>query len=97
MVLRALASVAPTAYAARARREADRVAAAGVAERGWAAVIGTGRPTTAWLYYDPVDDDGASVMVCFDGPGEPSTVGVFVDHNLGGMAKDAFAPFPAER
>jgi hypothetical protein len=91
LVLRALAAVAPNPYGSRADREAGRIAAAGVAERPWAAAVGTGAPTEAWLSYDPIDDDGVSVMVGFDGPGEPSTVGVYIDHNLGGMAKDAFA------
>ena len=91
MVLRALGSVAPEPYGSRARREAERLDSAGVAERGWGAVVGTGEPTAAWLSYDPIDDDGVSVMVGFDGPAGPSTIGVYVDHNLGGMAKDAFA------
>ena len=52
--------------------------------------MGGGEPTEAWLSYDPIDDDGISVMVGFDGPGEPSTVGVYIDYNLGGMAKDLF-------
>ena len=90
MVLRALAAVAPEPYASRARRHADRLAAGGLAERAWAAKVGTGTPTTAWMSFDPIDDDGASVMVEFDGPGEPSTVCVYMDHNLGGIAKDAF-------
>jgi hypothetical protein len=30
-------------------------------------------------------------MVGFDGPAGPSTIGVYVDHNLSGMAKDVFA------
>ena len=34
---------------------------------------------------------GVSVMVGFDGPAGPSTVGVYVDHNLSAMAKDVFA------
>jgi len=91
MVLRALGAVAPEPYGSRARREAGRLAAAGATERRWAAVVGTGRPTGAYLSYDPIDDDGVAVIVGLDGPGEPSTVGVYVDHNLGGMAKDAFA------
>lgn len=91
MVLRALGAVAPDPYGSRARREADRLAGAGVVERKWAAAVGTGDPTVAWLSYDPLDDDGVSVLVGFDGPGELSTVGVYIDHNLGGMAKDTFA------
>ena len=90
VTLRALGAVAPEPYGARARREAGRLASTGVAEPGWAAVLGTSEPTVAWLTYDPIDDDGVSVMVGFDGPAGPSTIGVFVDHNLD-MAKDVFA------
>ncbi len=91
MALRALGVVAPEPYRSRAGKESDRLAGAGTAERAWAAVIGTGEPTAAWLSYDPIDDDGVCAMVEFDGPGEPSTIGVFIDHNLVGMAKDVFA------
>jgi hypothetical protein len=91
MVLRALGAVAPEPYGTRARREADRLAVAGVPERRWAEAMGTDNPTVAWLSYDPIDDDGVNVMVGFDGPHGPTAVGVYVDHNLGGMAKDAFA------
>jgi hypothetical protein len=91
MVLRALGAVAPEPYGSRARRGADRLATAGVAERPWAWLVGTGQPTVAWLSYDPIDDDGVSVMVGYDGPGEPSSIGVYIDHNLAGMAKDVFA------
>ena len=90
MVLRALASVAPAPYGQRARRAADRLAGEGVREPPWAAAVGAWEPTAAWLSFDPVDDDGVSVMVGFEGAGAPSTVGVYVDHNLGAMAKDAF-------
>ena len=91
MVLRALGAVAPEPYGSRARRGADRLASGGVAERRWARLVGTGQPTVAWLSYDPIDDDGVSVMVGYDGPGEPSTIGVYIDHNLAGMAKEVFA------
>jgi hypothetical protein len=72
------------------RSEAERLAATGVTERSWALGLGRSEPIAAWLSCDPVDDDGVSVMVGFSGPGEPSTVGVYIDHNLGGIAKDAF-------
>jgi hypothetical protein len=91
LVLRALASVAPPPYGERARREADRLAAGGVPERRSTSAVGTGDPTVAWLSFDPIDDDGVSVMVGFDGPGTPCTIGVYIDHNLGGLAKDVFA------
>jgi hypothetical protein len=91
VVLRALSAVAPEPYGATARREADRLAAAGVAERRWAGAVGRVGPTEAWLSYDPVDDDGVSVVIGFDGAGGADTVAVYLDHNLGGLAKDAFA------
>jgi len=91
VTLRALATVASEPYRAKARRAADRLAAAGVAEPAWTEVVGRAAPTEAWLSHDPVDDDGVSVMVGFDGPAGAETVGVYVDHNLGAMAKDAFA------
>jgi len=91
MTLRALGAVAPEPYGARARREAERLVSVGVSEPQWAAVVGAGEPTAAWIYNDPIDDDGVSVMVGFDGPAGPSTIGVYVDHNLSGMAKDVFA------
>jgi hypothetical protein len=91
MALRAIGAVAPEPYGSRARQEAERLASTGVAERRWAAVVGTGEPMAAWLSCDPIDDDGISVMVEFDGPCEPSTIGVYIDQNLGGIAKDGFA------
>ena len=90
MVLRALGAVAPAPYGPSARLAADRLVAQGVAEPRWGEVVGAWEPSAAWLSFDPVNDDGASVMVGFEGPGAPSTVGVYVDHNLGAMAKDAF-------
>jgi hypothetical protein len=90
MVLRALGAIAPASYGQRARRAADRLVAEGLRERRWAAVVGTWEPTAAWLSYDPADDDGVNVLVGFHGAQTTSTVGVYVDHNLGAMAKDAF-------
>jgi hypothetical protein len=91
IVLRALSAVAPDPHGSRARREAERLAVRGTPERSWAPGLGTERPTTAWVSFDPIDDDGVAVMVGFDGPGHETTIGVYVDHNLGGLAKDAFA------
>jgi hypothetical protein len=91
VVLRGLETVAPEPYRTKARRAADRLAATGVPEPTWAGIVGRAAPTEAWLSHDPVDDDGVSIIVGFDGPGGADTVGVYVDHNLGGMAKDVFA------
>jgi len=90
-VLRALAAVAPNPYGAKARRGAEVLSQSGASEPAWAAAVGVATPTEAWLSFDPVDDDGVAVMVAFHGPGGDHTVGVYVDHNLGAIAKDAFA------
>jgi len=40
-------------------------------------------------------DDGLSVMVEFAAPGaEPHTLGIYIDHNLGGLVKDVFVAGP---
>ena len=91
-VLRALAAVAPEPYGSRARRAAHQMTGrGGLADPPWADAVGTARPTVVWLTYDSVDDDGVSVMVGFEGRADVHTVGVYIDHNLGGIAKDAFA------
>ncbi len=87
-VLRALAAVAPARYADRAGTEAERLAGAGVGEPAWSALIGRARASEAWLCHDPVDDDAASVLVAFEAPGS-QTASVQIDHNLGGIARDA--------
>ena len=90
-VLRALAAVAPNPYGARARRGAEALFQSGANEPAWTGAVGVATPTQAWLSFDPIDDDGVAVMVEFFSPGGNHTVGVYVDHNLGAMAKDAFA------
>jgi hypothetical protein len=89
-VLRAVEAVAPEPFAAKARSAGMRVAAAGIREPSWADAVGQATPTEAWLTFDAVDDDGVSVMVGFEGPAGPHTLGVYIDHNLGGIAKDSF-------
>jgi len=90
-VLRALAAVVPEPYGAKARRGAEALSQSGLNEPAWADELGVVNPTEAWLSFDPVDDDGVAVMVTFSRPGGDHTVGVYVDHNLGALAKDAFA------
>lgn len=88
--LRALTAVAPAPYADEARRAADRLVAAGVADAPWAgAVAADVRAVDAALHEDPVDDDGVSVMVGFDGATGPHTLMLYVDRNTGGTVKDA--------
>jgi hypothetical protein len=90
-VLRALAAVAPGPYGTKARRAAEELSRSGIPQPAWADSVGVALPVEAWLSYDPVDDDGVAVMVMFNGPAGNHTVGVYIDHNLRAMAKDAFA------
>jgi hypothetical protein len=89
--LRALSGVGVSRERERARAAADRLAACGVGEPVWAGGVGAGRPVAAALQYDEAFDDGVSVIVEFDGYGEePHTLGIYIDHNLGGLVKDVF-------
>jgi hypothetical protein len=85
--LRALASVGTPTGAARAGAAADRLAQTGLPEPEWGAGLGAARPTAAVLIEEPEYDDGVTVMVEFDGA---HGIGVYIDHNLGGLVKDAF-------
>lgn len=87
--LRALSAVAPEPFVARAREAAEALVSDGVPEPPWRdAVTGTVEATAAAMVDDPVHDDGVNVLIGFDGPTGPHAVGVYIDHNLGGMAKD---------
>ncbi len=93
--LRALSGVGVSTERDRARAAADRLAASGVREPVWASGVGAGRPVAAALQYEEAFDDGVSVIVEFDGYGEePHTLGIYIDHNLGGLVKDVFVAGP---
>jgi hypothetical protein len=86
--LRALSAVG----AAGAAEAGDRLAAAGgLAEPAWGHELGRPQPVAATLMTEPAFDDGVSVMVEFAEPGGAfHTLGVYIDHNLGGLVKDLF-------
>lgn len=93
--LRAMAAVGAKAYASRARKAADRLADAGAAEPSWSDEVGRARPVAALLMCEDAFDDGVSVMVEFTRPSaQPHTLGVYIDHNMGGLVKDAFLAGP---
>ncbi len=94
-VLRALGAVAAPPYARRASTAADRLAGSGVEDPPWAAAVAQApSPTGAFIHEDPIDDDGVSVIVGFERPA-PHALGVYIDRNMGGIAKDGFlAPAP---
>jgi hypothetical protein len=96
-VLAALAAVAPSRVATRARTAAAALEQAGIAAPAWAGVAGTAVPTEAWIGTD-VYGDQEIVIVGFAYPGLPDDPGhsicVLVDHTEGGVAKDAYPAAP---
>jgi hypothetical protein len=96
-VLAALAAVAPSRVATRARTAAGTLEQAGVAVPEWAGVAGAAVPTEAWIGSD-VYGDQEIVIVGFAYPGLPGDPGhsicVLVDHTDGGVAKDAYPAGP---
>ncbi|HEY6888601.1 MAG TPA: hypothetical protein VI300_12500, partial [Solirubrobacter sp.] len=85
--LRALSAVG----APHTREASDRLAESGLPEPAWADGLGQARATAAALLEEPAFDDGVSVLVEFTEPGgEFHTLGVYIDHNLGGLVKDVF-------
>jgi putative intracellular protease/amidase len=89
--LRALSAVGAPGRAELAGAAADRLAATGLPEPGWVGELGKARPTAAALVCEDDFDDGVSVVVEFSGS---HTLGVYVDHNLGGLVKDVFVAGP---
>jgi hypothetical protein len=93
--LRALAAVTAPDYGSAARTAADRLAATGLREPAWGADLGDARPTAAALMCEEAFDDGVSVMVEFTAPNvETHTIGIYIDHNMGGLVKDVFLAGP---
>jgi hypothetical protein len=96
-VLCALAAVAPSRVATRARTAAAMLEQDGLAPPGWAAIAGKSLPTEAWIGSD-VYGDQEIVIIGFAYPGLPNDPGhsicVLVDHTEGGVAKDAYPAAP---
>ncbi|MBI2711121.1 MAG: hypothetical protein HYX34_15735 [Actinobacteria bacterium] len=64
----------------------------------WVSAIGRAKAAGAVLV-DHVTGDGVNVMIGYDDPVEPHSLGIYVDHSLGGMAKDILVgpPLPQAR
>lgn len=93
--LRAVAAVSAPGYALVAGAAADRLAATGLREAAWAPHLGGAQPTAAALVHEEAFDDGMSVMVEFTAPDvETHTIGIYIDHNMGGLVKDVFLAGP---
>ena len=95
--LRALAAVSAPDHAAAAHAAGERLAATGLQEPAWAIDLGGAQPTAAALMYEEAFDDGMSVMVEFTHPNnETHTIGIYIDHNMGGLVKDVFLAGPLD-
>ena len=95
--LRALSAVGSESHAQKARAAADRLAGRGVSEPPWAGQLGHGEPVAAELMYEEAFDDGVSVLIEFaPADGERHTLGIYIDHNLGGLVKDVFLAGPLD-
>lgn len=95
--LRALSAVGSESHARKARAAADRLAGRGVPEPRWAGPVGRAEPVAGELMYEEAFEDGVSLFIEFAPPdGEPHTLGIYIDHNLGGLVKDAFLAGPLD-
>jgi len=95
--LRALSAVGSESHARMARVAAVRLAGRGVSEPPWAGQVGHAEPVAAELMSEEAFGDGVSVFVEFaPADGERHTLGVYIDHNLGGLVKDAFLAGPLD-
>lgn len=99
-VLVALAAVAPSRVATRARTAAAALEQAGIPAPEWAGLAGTAVPTEAWIGSD-VYGDQEIVIVGFTYPGLAGDAGhsicVLVDHTERGVAKDAYPAAPLDQ
>lgn len=95
-LLLSLAAVGPPWLAGRASAAAARLREAGVPPPPWAAQVGRATFVEGWRITHPYGDQDA-IWVSFrhdDRP--PHAFSVLIDHNLGGIVKDAFAGYPEE-
>jgi hypothetical protein len=95
VALRALAAVGADSYATQARAAADRLSVGCASQPPWVEDLGRARPVAALMMWDDVFDDGVSILIEFARPNaDPHTLGLYIDHNMGGIVKDAFVAGP---
>ncbi|MFY9265128.1 MAG: hypothetical protein WAO61_06850 [Solirubrobacterales bacterium] len=86
----AFGEVCETELALVARRHAEEMIAKGVRPPAWAEAITTAQINRVAVMRDQIFDDGMTIFIEAehnDG-GESHAIGVYIDNNLGGMAKD---------
>ncbi|MGH8993470.1 MAG: hypothetical protein ACRDZ7_18330 [Acidimicrobiia bacterium] len=86
----ALAGVVPSRLATKARTAAASLERSGIAAPAWAGEVGRSRPTEAWLGRDVYGDQEIVIVGFAYAGGDEHAVCLLVDHNLAGMAKDAY-------
>ncbi len=86
----ALAGVVPARLATKARTAAATLERSGIAAPKWAEEVGQSRPTEAWVGRDVYGDQEIIIVGFAYASGDQHTVCVLVDHNLAGVAKDAY-------
>ncbi len=88
--LRAIAAVASERIGLAAGKAADGLAGKGVAEPAWGQDLGGERAIRAMEIRDAVFDDSANIFIEFEraDEAEPYAIGMLIDHNLGGFAKE---------
>ncbi len=85
----AIGEVSDSELGLDARERAGRLRAAGVRAPGWADTIKACEVRHTAVLRDEIFDDGITIFIeCAHAGGEPHAVGVYIDHNLGVMAKD---------
>ena len=92
--LRAVSRVGRAGNARNARAAAGRLATRGLEEPAWGPEPAGARPVAAELMHDEHFDDGVSVLIEFDSPAPRHTLGIYIDHNMGGLVKDVFLAGP---
>lgn len=96
VLLVGLAAVAPAPFSGHAREVATALEVGGVRAPAWLADVGGAEVTGTWRISHVLGDGDDIVLAGRHRDGSEHSIVVYVDHNLGGIAKDAFLAGPAD-
>lgn len=96
VLLVGLAAVAPGPLASRALESAATLETSGVRAPRWLAEVGRAEVVGAWRMSHVLGDGDNVVLGARYPAGSEHSLVVYVDHNLGGLAKDVFPAGPAD-
>jgi hypothetical protein len=86
--LRAIGELTETELGPIALRHAEALEALGVSEPAWARAIEEAEILGTAILCEDVFDDGVTVLIeARHADGDPHAIGIYIDHNLGGMAQ----------